>query len=60
MYAIVWDNGHATGTFPERYADYDEAQEAAEEWLRNMVFTDHNSEEALACYSFLIVEDDEE
>lgn len=60
MYAIVWDNGHATGTFPERYDDYDEAQEAAEEWLRNMVFTDNDSEEALACYSFLIVEADDE
>ena len=60
MFAIVWDNGHATGTFPERYDDYDDALEAAEEWHRNMIFSDEDSEEALRCYSYDIVEASEE
>ena len=60
MYAIVWDNGHASGTFEERYDDYDDAQEAAEEWRLEMAFIDDDPIEALSCYSYDIMEDDEE
>ena len=60
MFAIVWDNGHATGTFPKRYDDYGEAVEVAEEWLRNMLSIDENLTTALSCYSYDIVEACEE
>ena len=60
MYAIVWDNGHATGTFPERYDDYDDALEAAEEWRMNLIFSDSHPDEAIQHYSYIIVEVSEE
>ncbi len=60
MYAIVWNNGHATGTFPERYDDYDDARDAAEEWRVNLIFCDPYPDEAIRHYSYLIVEADDE
>ena len=60
MFAIVWDNGHATGSFPERYDDYDDALDAAENWRLEMASEDDDPIEAYEVYTYDIVEDDEE
>jgi hypothetical protein len=39
-WAVEWDNGHSCGTFPERYATEEEAEQAAEFWYTEMVAED--------------------
>lgn len=37
MYLVSWDNGHASGTFPEVFTSHKEAKRFAVDWKREMV-----------------------
>ena len=37
MFQIHWDNGHASGVFPQTFYEYSEAQEFAKEWLVEII-----------------------
>jgi hypothetical protein len=37
VYRVYWDNGaHACGTFPQKYARYEDAKAAADSWAAEM------------------------
>lgn len=56
MFAVVWDNGHATGTFPARYESYDEARRSAQMWRIGMAFEDDDPPAAYEVYTYDIIE----
>tara|TARA_R110000824_G_scaffold360925_1_gene548688 strand:- start:294 stop:485 length:192 start_codon:yes stop_codon:yes gene_type:complete len=59
MFQIHWDNGHASGVFPQTFYEYSEAQEFAKEWLVGMISLEasqESQEQARSDYHYDIFE----
>lgn len=58
-YAVLWDNGHASGTLSGRYRTREAAETAGQNWHADMVSIDHNPEEAAEEYSWEVIEEED-
>lgn len=55
-WAVEWDNGHASGHFPNLFESAKEAAAWARVWKRDMVAMDPKPREARQAYSWEVVE----
>lgn len=55
QYKIVWSHNHASGVLPLTFPTRDEAEEAAREWLQDMVNADDDPEDAAQDYDWEVI-----
>lgn len=51
-YVVRWDNEHACGTLPGQFDTEEEAEQAGESWLAEMIAMDDDPVAAADAYSY--------